>query len=239
MAKLTKEAWLKKYGGRINEEMTEEEKMNNNLFKIEYVNLGNGFYSWWTKKTPKLKSDLLKLEHLVKKWNERVYRTNYKDTYIDFTIGINTTSDVNMLLIARDFRNDNISIDLCELNEEDDTLIDTVNEETMNKFLLFIDFMNETDVNILEKKIIREVAIENVLNNKYDKVEKPQHYILNIKGQEIQVIDIIDEVVKDYTPVESFKVANILKYILRAKKKNGYEDFKKARKYINMLVEEE
>lgn len=239
MAKLTKEVWLKKYGGRINEEMTEEEKMNNNLFKIEYVNLGNGFYSWWTKKTPKLKSDLLKLEHLVKKWNERVYRTNYKDTYIDFTIGINTTSDVNMLLIARDFRNDNISIDLCELNEEDDTLIDTVNEETMNKFLLFIDFMNETDVNILEKKIIREVAIENVLNNKYDKVEKPQHYILNIKGQEIQVIDIIDEVVKDYTPVESFKVANILKYILRAKKKNGYEDFKKARKYINMLVGEE
>lgn len=246
MAKLTREAWLKKYYGsgfefdkifEFNKNLGGKEKMSNNLFEIEYVNLGNGYYSWWTKKTPKLNSDIVKIEHLVKNWNERVYRTNYKDIYIDFTIGFNITSDINMLLVDRDFKKDSISIDLCELkdDEDDDTLIDTVSEDNMKKFLLFIDFINETDTDLL----MNEIISESTLNNKYDKVEKPQHYMLNIKGKEIEVIDIIDEVVKDYSPVESFKVANILKYILRAKKKNGYEDFKKARKYINMLVGEE
>lgn len=239
MAKLTREAWLEKYG-RTNEEMVEQERKNDTLFKIEYVDLGNGYYSWWTTKIPKLKSDVVKLNHLVKMWNEKVYKTTYKDTYIDFTIEIETISETNMLIVYRDFRNDNISIDLCEFkdNEDDNTLIDTVSEEIMKKFLLFIDFMNETDVDLLMDEIISEVAVENILDDEYDKVEKPKHYVLNIKGNEIQVIDIIDEVVKDYSPVESFKVANILKYILRAKKKNGYEDFKKARKYINMLVGE-
>lgn len=239
MGRFIDEYFMKKYYGKTIEEIEEEEKMNNSLFEIEYMNLGNGYCSWWTKKTPKLKSDIVKLEHLVKEWNERVYRTNYKDTYINFTIGINITSDINMLLVNKDFRKDDISIDLCELkdDEDDNTLVDTVSEELMNKFLMFIDFMNE-NIDNLNEEIIRGVSIEKTLENEYDKVEKPKHYVLNIKGNEIQVIDIIDEVVKDYSPVESFKVANILKYILRAKKKNGYEDFKKARKYINMLVGE-
>lgn len=76
------------------------------------------------------------------------------------------------------------------------------------------------------------------LENNEDIINKPNHYQLNVKGNNIQVIDIIDEVVKDYKPQEAFKIANVIKYILRASKKNGKQDLKKAKKYIEMLLDE-
>lgn len=72
-----------------------------------------------------------------------------------------------------------------------------------------------------------------------ENINNPKHYILNVKGVELEVIDIINEIVKNYSPVEAFKVANIIKYILRADKKNGIEDFKKAKKYIEILLKEQ
>ncbi len=89
-----------------------------------------------------------------------------------------------------------------------------------------------------EKEKEKEEVLDNlVIDN--DIINNPNHYQLNIKGNNIEVIDIIDEVVKDYSPKQAFRVANILKYILRASKKNGLEDFKKAKKYIEMLLEKE
>lgn len=242
MAKLTCEAWLEKYYGsgfefdkifEFNKRLGGKEKMSNNLFEIEYVNLGNGYYSWWTNKISKDSINITKLDYLVKEWNSKIYKTEYKNVFIDFTIDINAISDINMLFVNRDFKKEDISIDLCEINEEDDTLVDTIKKEEMDKFLLFINYINEYDTDL--EKEVSNVVTE---NNKYDKVEKPKHYVLNIKGNEIQVIDIIDEVVKDYEPQEAFKIANVIKYILRASKKNGKEDLKKARKYIDMLVGE-
>ena len=84
-----------------------------------------------------------------------------------------------------------------------------------------------------EEKVLNNLVIDN------DIINKPNHYQLNIKGNNIEVINIIDEVVKDYEPKQAFRVANILKYVLRASKKNGLEDFKKAKKYIEMLLEME
>ena len=78
-----------------------------------------------------------------------------------------------------------------------------------------------------------------VIDNTKDIINNPNHYQLNIKGNNIEVIDIIDEVVKDYKSQDAFKIANIIKYVLRASKKNGKEDLKKARKYIDMLVGED
>ena len=99
-------------------------------------------------------------------------------------------------------------------------------EYDFNNLKRLIDYINSYKDNIIE--------INN--NDNYDNVNKPNHYQLNIKGNNIQVIDIIDEVVKDYKPQEAFKIANVIKYVLRASKKNGKEDLKKARKYIDMLV---
>ena len=78
-----------------------------------------------------------------------------------------------------------------------------------------------------------------VTDSANDIINKPNHYQLLVKDRVVEVIDIIDEVVKDYSPKQAFRVANILKYILRASKKNGLEDFKKAKKYIEMLLEKE
>lgn len=65
---------------------------------------------------------------------------------------------------------------------------------------------------------------------------KPNHYKLNIKGQDVEVMDIIDAVVKDMDGRKGYIVGNILKYVCRAEKKNGLEDYKKARTYLDMLI---
>ena len=66
-----------------------------------------------------------------------------------------------------------------------------------------------------------------------DNVNNPNHY--KLEGLDVEVIDVIKATVKDF---DSFCHGNIIKYVLRANKKNGIEDLKKARKYIDMLVQE-
>lgn len=116
------------------------------------------------------------------------------------------------------------------VNEEIDLLI----ECDFKKFVEMIDLINDTTTILKEEK--EEVLDNLVIDN--DIINNPNHYQLNIKGNNIEVIDIIDEVVKDYKPQEAFKIANVIKYVLRASKKNGKEDLRKARKYIDMLLGE-
>ena len=113
--------------------------------------------------------------------------------------------------------------------------IELMSECNFKKFVEMIDLINNTITVLKEEK--EEVLDNLIIDN--DIINKPNHYQLNIKGNNIEVIDIIDEVVKDYNPKQAFRVANILKYVLRANKKNGLEDFKKAKKYIEMLLERE
>ena len=67
-----------------------------------------------------------------------------------------------------------------------------------------------------------------------DNVNSPNHYKLD--GLNIEVIDVIKATVKDFN---SFCHGNIIKYVLRADKKNGLEDLKKAKKYIEMMIGDE
>lgn len=64
-------------------------------------------------------------------------------------------------------------------------------------------------------------------------VSHPNHY----QSSRFEVIDIIDEFGKDYTGESAFDFGNVVKYILRAKKKNGLEDLKKAQWYLNRLID--
>ncbi|WP_425540265.1 DUF3310 domain-containing protein [Microaceticoccus formicicus] len=64
---------------------------------------------------------------------------------------------------------------------------------------------------------------------------KPKHYRLD--GLNIETKDVIKSVLgKD--GYKNFCHGNILKYVMRANKKNGRQDFEKAREYINWVLEE-
>ena len=62
-----------------------------------------------------------------------------------------------------------------------------------------------------------------------DKVSHPTHYTYG----DIEIIDFIEQVTKDYKPELAFAIGNAIKYISRANRKNGKEDLDKARWYLN------
>ncbi|MCG2344857.1 DUF3310 domain-containing protein [Staphylococcus epidermidis] len=66
-----------------------------------------------------------------------------------------------------------------------------------------------------------------------DKVNHPSHYSYG----DIEIIDFIEQVTKDYKPELSFAIGNAIKYISRANRKNGKEDLDKARWYLNRAFE--
>lgn len=66
-----------------------------------------------------------------------------------------------------------------------------------------------------------------------DKVNHPSHYSYG----DIEIIDFIEQVTKDYKPELAFAIGNAIKYISRANRKNGKEDLDKARWYLNRVFE--
>lgn len=67
-----------------------------------------------------------------------------------------------------------------------------------------------------------------------DNVNHPQHYASS-KG--IEAIDVIEAFTEGLEGIEATDTGNVIKYILRWKSKNGLEDLKKARWYLNHLIE--
>lgn len=66
-----------------------------------------------------------------------------------------------------------------------------------------------------------------------DKVNHPSHYTYG----DMEIIDFIEQVTKDYKPELAFAIGNAIKYISRANRKNGKEDLDKARWYLNRAFE--
>lgn len=70
---------------------------------------------------------------------------------------------------------------------------------------------------------------------KNDNVNHPAHY--NHDG--IETIDVIKAWTKGLNPFDAYCMGNTIKYISRWKDKNGIEDLKKARWYLNRIIGEE
>jgi hypothetical protein len=68
-----------------------------------------------------------------------------------------------------------------------------------------------------------------------DNVNHPSHYT---QGS-IECIDAIEESTKGLLGISAVCVANVIKYIWRYKFKNGIEDLKKARWYLDKLIAHE
>lgn len=65
-------------------------------------------------------------------------------------------------------------------------------------------------------------------------VNHPSHYT---KGR-IECIDAIDSATVGKSGIEAVCVANVIKYLFRYEEKNGLEDVKKAKWYLNKLISE-
>lgn len=69
-----------------------------------------------------------------------------------------------------------------------------------------------------------------------DNVNKPNHYTYG----KLECIDVIKEITdgNDAIGIEAFCLGNVLKYLWRYKHKNGTEDLKKAKWYLERLIRE-
>jgi len=65
-----------------------------------------------------------------------------------------------------------------------------------------------------------------------DMVNHPSHYT---QGK-YETIDIIEDKVKDLPPFEAVLVGHILRYITRYHYKNGLQDVKKCKWYVDKLI---
>jgi hypothetical protein len=78
------------------------------------------------------------------------------------------------------------------------------------------------------------LAEEYERSKKEDNVNSPSHYTQGA----IECIDAIKEATKELLGIEAVCTANIIKYVWRWKFKNGVEDLRKARWYLDRLIEE-
>lgn len=68
-----------------------------------------------------------------------------------------------------------------------------------------------------------------------DNVKSPKHY--KLEGLDIESIDVVKAILGK-EGFKSFCHGNALKYLFRCNKKNGVEDLKKAKVYLEWLIRE-
>ena len=93
----------------------------------------------------------------------------------------------------------------------------------------------------LEKRILKIIGQESSKkiiegNLEIDNVNEPSHYQLGTCN--VESIDIIKKALGEKGFIY-FCLGNILKYLIRAEKKNKLEDYKKANKYLDWIIEKE
>ena len=120
--------------------------------------------------------------------------------------------------------NSTLNIDVCgDLYSTGNNGIDDTDKKMLQSANDFLEMCRETGAVIGEGTVAE------------DKVNSPKHY--RLPGLNIESIDIIRAILGKY--FKWFCLGNIIKYILRAEKKNGLEDYKKARKYLDWLIKGE
>lgn len=123
----------------------------------------------------------------------------------------------------------------------------TTRDEMVRTLVKFCDECNGCDVCLLEKfsgGVICDfdewpddklaIAYDHVYKNSPDMVNHPKHYT---QGG-IECIDALKAATVGKRGIEAVCVANIIKYCWRYEEKNGIEDVRKAKFYIERLLKE-
>lgn len=69
---------------------------------------------------------------------------------------------------------------------------------------------------------------------KRDVVNQPSHYTFSDK---FEIIDVVEEVTKQYPPHLAFAIGNAIKYIARSQHKNGKQDIEKSIWYLQRVLD--
>ena len=88
----------------------------------------------------------------------------------------------------------------------------------------------------LAKKIITTDILEPKDTENNDNTIRPNHYASD-KG--FEVFDVQEAFIHELKGMAASYWCNVVKYILRFQRKNGVEDLKKAKYYLEKLIEEE
>ena len=127
----------------------------------------------------------------------------------------------------------------------------TTRDEMVRTLVKFCDECNGCDVCLLEKfsggvicdfdewpddklAIAYDHVYKNMDENVPDMVNHPQHYT---QGG-IECIDALKAATVGKRGIEAVCVANVIKYLWRYEEKNGIEDVRKAKWYIERLLKE-
>ena len=105
--------------------------------------------------------------------------------------------------------------------------------KTVNNRLMAIN--SETFSNNKELGLFDNVALELREIENEDNIIRPNHYASN-KG--FEVFDVQEAFIHELKGMAASYWCNIVKYILRFQRKNGVEDLKKAKYYLEKLIEE-
>lgn len=69
-----------------------------------------------------------------------------------------------------------------------------------------------------------------------DNIKSPNHYV---SDSGIEVFDVQEAFIHELSGMAASYWCNVVKYILRFQRKNGVEDLKKAKYYLEKLIEKE
>lgn len=112
--------------------------------------------------------------------------------------------------------------------------LDLINASLENLDKKDVDFSLSADNSIQFTNHALAYALKSQEDTKPDMVNHPPHY--NVNG--FEAIDIIKAFTEGLTGIQAVDTGNAIKYILRWHNKNGVEDLKKARWYIDHLIKE-
>lgn len=122
-----------------------------------------------------------------------------------------------------------IECENCPFSEENSTL----NIENCSDIYSLADIgFGEEDEKLLQSA--KEFLV--MCEKDEDKIKSPNHY--KLEGLNCETIDVV----KARLGKEGFKafcIGNVIKYVLRAEKKNGLEDYKKSKQYLEWIIEGE
>lgn len=110
------------------------------------------------------------------------------------------------------------------------------------KFLGTVEIKENMTTEELDKKISEVIeGFQNGIEKKQqvlsseDNVKSPKHY--KLEGLNVESIEVIKSVL-GHEGFKAFCKGNTMKYLIRAEKKNGLEDYKKAKTYLDWYLKE-